>query len=61
MAVTIMIATGNEGSSMLGFFGWYAVWGKVWKDLVMRFSACLRISCMGVSASSCMVRSSCLM
>jgi len=57
MAATIIIATGNEAVSMSRFFS--RCGGISSKDAVMRCSACFMTA--GVSVSSCIVKSSCLM
>jgi len=55
----IMVATGKEGISMVGFFGGCEGCWRFVKLAVMRCSACFIM--LGVSVSSCMVRFSCLM
>jgi len=59
IAATIMVATGKEGISMVGFFGGCEGCWRFVKLAVMRCSACFIM--LGVSVSSCMVRFSCLM
>ncbi len=54
-----MVATGNEVIWIPGVASWREGCGAVSKLLVMRCSACLMMR--GVSVSSWMVRSSCLM